>query len=58
MLTALKAQVTRRNGASVFRRMSAIMVNGENVVRKQRTQDTSKEFTDAMFPVPKNDNIT
>lgn len=35
--------------------MSDAITNGENVETKHRTQFGSKELTDAMFPVPKNE---
>lgn len=56
-LSARKQQVTSRKGRRVLRRTSAVIMNGEKTVRKQRNHARSNELIEAMLPVPKNDRM-
>lgn len=56
-LSARKQQVTSRKGRRVLRRTSAVIMNGEKTVRKQRNHARSNELMEAMLPVPKNDRM-
>lgn len=47
--------VINKMGTISFKIIKADIVKGENVVTKKRTNIGSKELTDAIFPVPKND---
>lgn len=46
--------MTQRNGIKVLQSISAVIMNGENCAMKHLTQLGSNEFTEAIFPVPKN----
>jgi len=55
MLRARNVQVTARNGIIIFHKISSVITNGENTVKKQRTHVGSNELMLAMLPVPKKD---
>ena len=57
MFTATKVVATHKNGTSVLHNISVAIKKGENCATKQRTHCGSKEFSDAIFPVPKNAKI-
>lgn len=57
MLRARKVQVTDRKGIIIFHKINSVITNGENTVRKQRTQVGSNELMLAMLPVPKKETI-